>query len=230
MAKSYVIAGARVQDDFIESVLQKAKEDVEIIAVDAGLKYLYKTGVKPDIVIGDFDSADTHILEKYTDREDIEIIRYNPVKDASDLDLALSLCKERNRKEIYIFAALGARMDHTLSNLLLLCKWSAFGMRIFLLDKYNKIYVAKSNSRIYKENQYGKYISFFSIGAPVRSLYVRGVKYPLGGEDINTYMNPSFSISNEITEEFAEISFAEGILLVMESRDGQEELDCSTLL
>lgn len=220
MKRAYLVAGARMSESFLASVLKDRGRDEKIIAVDAGLEYLDRIGLCPDIVIGDFDTLGAEVLEKCSDKKGIEIFRYDPVKDASDLELAAELCRERGARELWALGALGGRMDHTLANLFLVCKWSAQELRLVLLDECNKIYVIEENTRIYRNAQYGKYVSFFPMGEPFPRLSLRGVKYPLEGFRPDPYKNPSFLISNEIREDFAEIELEGGRLLVIESRDG----------
>ena len=71
--------------------------------------------------------------------------------------------------------------------------------------------------RIRKEEQWGKYISFFSWGGEVRGVTLKGVHFPLTGGTISC--SETIAISNEIEEEEAEVTFAEGRLLMVESKD-----------
>ena len=57
-----------------------------IIAVDGGLKYIDKLGIKPNLLIGDFDSATWGLLKKYSN---IDTLEYPSKKDFTDLELAI---------------------------------------------------------------------------------------------------------------------------------------------
>lgn len=88
------------------------------IAADGGVRFFLKNRIKPDILIGDFDSAPRLSL-KYLDG--IEVIRYPARKDETDSQLAVKLALARGAKEIKICGALSvSEIDHTLSNIFLL--------------------------------------------------------------------------------------------------------------
>ena len=57
----------------------------------------------------------------------------------------------------------------------------------------------------------------FPFTPTVKGLTLRGFKYPLEKYELQCYH--SLGVSNEISEEKAEISFEEGILLMVESKD-----------
>ena len=59
-----------------------------LVAVDGGLRHLLRIGLLPYLLIGDMDSvapADLAICEE----KHIEIMRFPPQKDQTDLELAL---------------------------------------------------------------------------------------------------------------------------------------------
>ncbi len=80
--------------------------------VDKGLQFLYENEIKPDYIVGDFDSVPREIVEYYRTEENVPIREFNPVKDASDTEIALRLCLGLRRKEIYILGGTGNRIDH----------------------------------------------------------------------------------------------------------------------
>lgn len=218
MNKAYLVAAGELNLEFLKYELKNKKNEELLICVDAGLKYLDEICVLPDIILGDFDSIDKVILEKYL-KLDIQIEKYNPIKDYSDTELAIDLCKSKGYDDISIFAALGKRMDHSLSNIYLCCSYLEKGLKISLLDEYNKIYVANKSFSIKKNEQYGKYISFYPMNGAIEKLSLSGFRYNLDNISINKYQNPSLTLSNEIILDEAYISFDRGLLLVIESRD-----------
>lgn len=68
-----------------------------------------------------------------------------------------------------------------------------------------------------QQEQYGNYVSLFPFTPQVRGLTLTGFKYPLNCYTLECYH--SLGVSNEIVEEKAEISFDQGVLLVVESKD-----------
>ena len=111
-----------------------------IICADSGYRYCALLGIKPDILIGDFDSL--------TDYAGENVIRHKKEKDETDTHLAVKLAFEKGYKKIVIYGALGGREDHALANIYLLKKIldnGADGLidsgknKLFVIDKYVKI-------------------------------------------------------------------------------------------
>ncbi len=88
------------------------------VAADGGVRFFKKNNLKPDILIGDFDSAPKLSVEYL---KEIEVIRYPSRKDKTDSQLALELAMERGAKDIEICGAVSdSEIDHSLANIFLL--------------------------------------------------------------------------------------------------------------
>ena len=85
-----------------------------VICADSGLDNALKAGIKPNIVVGDFDSCTAQIPD------DAEIIRVSPIKDDTDTILAADIAIERGCSELRFFCATGGRFDHTYANVQML--------------------------------------------------------------------------------------------------------------
>ena len=117
-----IIGGGDLTPAFAEKIIRESgsRGSLCIAAADAGLEILDRIGVAPDILLGDFDTVKQDVLGIYTDRKDVEIIRHNPVKDASDMELTADVLLERGIRRVLVLGALGGRADHTMANLLLI--------------------------------------------------------------------------------------------------------------
>ena len=111
--KSLIITGGNINKEFLQDFLKENKFE-KIIAADKGLEILNKLNVKPDFIIGDFDSVNKEILEKYIN---VPITYLKPEKDFTDTHMALKLAIEKGTKEITIIGAVGTRLDHTIANI-----------------------------------------------------------------------------------------------------------------
>ena len=69
-----------------------------------------------------------------------------------------------------------------------------------------------------KEEQFGKYVSFFPFGGNVTDLTLEGFKYPLSNYCL-TAADSGLTVSNEIISEHARVTFSSGELLMIMSRD-----------
>ena len=171
----------------------------------------------PTHIVGDFDSAGETEYEDFQKNTDVPIKRLNPVKDYTDTDVALRLALELGAEEITILGGTGARIDHTAANVRILFLALQKGVRAYLLDEHNKMWLTDHAVSIKKEEQFGKYLSLFAMGGAVKDLTLQGVFYPLDHYLLEG-MDP-LCVSNEITEEACRINFSEGVLLVIESKD-----------
>ena len=224
-----IISGGRIDFDHARSSVQKVikergREKVCIIAADHGLDFLLRSRIKPDIVIGDFDSAGPEALvflekEEHSQKENgPQIIRMKPEKDISDTHAALIEAEKRGSRNILLLGATGTRLDHVTANLLLLLKAKEGGIRLTVADPKNLIFLADDGMKLPKESLGDRYISFFPMGEPVEGLTLSGFQYPLN--DFRLALGEaSLTISNRIVDDYAEVHFKSGNLVVMITTD-----------
>ena len=95
------------------------KESSNLIAADGSLNNLIENKIIPQYVIGDMDSVEKNLIEKYN-------IESTKIKDQSktDFEKILIWCLEKKIQKISIFGISGKDEDHHLSNLLTLNKFS----------------------------------------------------------------------------------------------------------
>lgn len=86
--QTVIVSGGMVEKDFALSIL-KSEETEFVIGVDRGLVFLYDNEIKPDYIVGDFDSVPRKLVEYYREELDVPVREFNPVKDASDTEIAL---------------------------------------------------------------------------------------------------------------------------------------------
>ena len=121
--------------------------------------------------------------------------------------------------EITILGATGGRLDHFLSIVQNLKTAWEKKIPAYIVDSRNLITIPVEPSfEIRKEEQFGKYVSFFPLEKEVASITLEGFAYPL---DHHCLPNTSggLCVSNEIVEETAHVSYEGGILLMVQSRD-----------
>ncbi len=214
--KVLIISGGSVELTFAAAFLEKYKYD-KLFAVDKGLETVIKLGAAPDLLLGDFDSANSVVLEEYIKNNHIEVVRHNPIKDATDTELAIDKAMELGAQEIYILGATGSRIDHMLGNIHCLYKALINGVKCVLWDNHNRIELINSPIQINKNNMYGKYVSFIPFNGVVCDLTLKGFKYNL--DKYRLEYGTSIGVSNEVTEQIASVKFSSGILIYFQTRD-----------
>lgn len=216
MSKTVIISGGALNEEFVGNVL-KANEGAYIIGVDKGLEYLYKHNVEPNYIVGDFDSIDNEIIDYYRNKTNIPIREYNPIKDATDTEIALRLAITLGSTEIIILGATGGRIDHLWANVQCLSIAAKANVLAYILDERNKIMVIDKPWKLKKEEAYGKYVSFFALDGEVFEFSIKGVKWPLAHHTLKPY--DSLTVSNQYRNDIVEIDFLSGTVAIMETRD-----------
>ena len=87
---------------------------------------------------------------------------------------------------------------------------------IFIIDGDNFVRMLKPGNHMIVSAGYD-YLGLLPFGGPVTGLSVKNVLYPLDDCDIDG--TASLTVSNEITEDPAMVSFSSGRLLVIQSND-----------
>lgn len=182
-----------------------SRENSFIIAADAGYKALKEVNIKPDLVVGDFDS-----LGQPPEGENI--VRHPVMKDDTDMMLAVKLGLERGYECFHIYGGMGGRTDHTIANIQTLAYIADRGASAFLFGEGEVMTVIKNGSIRFEPGSRGT-VSAFAIGGRAEGVCESGLLYSLD----NAVLTPMFplGVSNEFTGNAAEISVKNGMLLVV---------------
>lgn len=216
MKQVFVVSGGSITDTFVVHVIEQERPKL-LIAADSGMEFFYRNDIKPDVIVGDFDSVQPEALAYFRSQPEIEFQELDPVKDDTDTEFAIRLAIERGAEKITILGGTGSRLDHVLGNIELLGIGLEKGIPIEILDANNRIRMIDAGITLFKREQFGTYVSLIPYTSEVEGLSLRGFKYPLSRYSLKGFC--SLGVSNEITEEEAVITFDKGILLVIESRD-----------
>lgn len=185
MGENFVIVAGGILYD-ADKVLSKIPDYDEVIAVDLGYENARKLGLKPSVFIGDFDScANTEI--------ECEVIKFDPVKDVTDLRLAVDFAVKNNAKKLTFLCCTGGRLDHLLNNFSILNYAFSLGIECQMIDEFNVVEPIKSMK---KYKNISKYVSIVPICEKI-CLSVSNMKYPM--ENMTVNRENIVSISNECT-------------------------------
>lgn len=211
-----IISGGKLEEDFVLSVLNEDK-DCYVIGVDKGMEFLYRHKIMPSYIVGDFDSVDTEIADYYRNETGVPIREFNPVKDASDTEIAIRLAMTLGCDEMLILGATGGRIDHLWANVQCLAIPFKAGINAEILDSQNRIRLIGGETVLKKGETYGSYFSVFPLGQEIFNFSIKGARYPLHNHTMTAY--DSLCVSNQFEEDEVVISFHDGIVILMETRD-----------
>lgn len=218
MKRGLILTGGKLELDFARSYLAGHSFD-KIIAVDSGLAAAGKLDVIPDYIVGDFDSVDPRLIQKYREYPYIVWDAHQPEKDETDTELARSRALAIGCRELIFLGATGGRIDHLLGNIDTLYACLATGVKACLLDRQNKLYLLDAGKTFYRDELWGEFISFLPYTETVTGITLRGFRYPLNDRRIKKGEEAGLCISNELTGESGTLEFDEGILICTESHD-----------
>lgn len=217
-----IITGGACEDTLVERLIKEQQVDT-VIAVDGGLKLADRLQLMPDYIVGDFDTIEPEIIERYkvlTKRHESnapKVLSFRPEKDDTDTEIAVRLCIELKVKKVTIVGATGTRLDHTLANIHMLKNFLESGIEAAIYDCNNKIYLTDHNLVLRRDQLYGENFSMLPFTESVTGITLKGFKYPLKNKTIS--LGTSLCISNVVLEETASLEFDTGILIVFETLD-----------
>lgn len=190
-----------------DRLIEPAENDY-IIAADGGLTHLEKLGLKPNAIIGDFDSL-CYVPQG------AEV--YPVEKDDTDGMLAVKLGLKKGFREFLVYGSLdGPRLDHTVANYQLLQYLCDHGAKGVLVGLTFCATVVKNGEIRFPGGECGD-ISVFCMGKDAVGVTIEGLYYTLE----NGILTPGFplGVSNHFTKQNARIAVENGSLLVLWRRE-----------
>ncbi|PJF36350.1 MAG: thiamine diphosphokinase [Candidatus Thermofonsia Clade 1 bacterium] len=213
MLDALIFLNGDLQDgSAVRAALKRAETQPHfVIAADGGLRHVYALGLRPDLVIGDMDSVSPDQLAR-AKAEGADVRTFPTHKDETDLELAVLAAYDRGCQRLWLFAAIGDRLDQTLSNVQLLALPKLAAISTTLISGAQRCWLARPpHTEVH--GQIGDTLSLLPLTAAVHNIHTEGLYYPLHGEPL--HFGTSRGISNVLTAPQARISFTEGLLLVI---------------
>ena len=179
-------------------------ENSYILAADAGYSALIENGIKPDLLVGDYDSLVP--VPDFANK-----ITVPAEKNDTDMALAVRLGLEAGYKLFIINGGIGGRLDHTLSNIQLLKELNLNKSYGILLGKDICITAITNDTLEIKPGTNGV-ISVFTLGEKAEGVTLEGLKYPL--DNYTMVDNYPIGVSNEFTGKPARIFVQNGTVII----------------
>jgi thiamine pyrophosphokinase len=182
--------------------LEYLKNARRIVCCDGSAQNLILTGMQPDAIVGDLDSLNDELANRFADR-----IYLDESQETNDLTKAVSWCGDMGYKDIVIIGATGKREDHTLGNISLLAEY-AQGMNVIMVTDTGILWPFLKSSSI--SSFPGQQVSVFSID-PGTEVTSTGLRYPLNRTKITNWW---FATLNESLGDSFSLEFVRGRLIV----------------
>ncbi len=211
MQRIVIFANGELPD--IDKARSLVHNDDYIICADGGTRHALPLDVKPNLIIGDLDSAEAETLQSF-EADGVRIDSYPQDKNETDLELAINRAIEMSPKQIIILAALGGRLDQTLANITLLSDLRLSTFDIRLDDGVEEIFLCRDQAEVHGRS--GDIVSLIPWQGAVSEVETQHLKWALHKETL--YPDKTRGISNEMTGETASVSIESGLLLIAHRR------------
>jgi thiamine pyrophosphokinase len=210
-----VLAGG----DAVEpSLRSKLAGDAVVIAADSGLHQAELLGLHVDYVVGDLDSADVDAVERA--RAAGAIVERHPAeKDATDLELAFDVARDRGVQAITVVGGAGGRLDHFLANVSVLASGRFADL---LIDAYvgaaYLVVVQGGRPPHLVTGPSGSLVTLLPVGGDACGITTTGLQYPLHGATLRP--GTSRGVSNVLVGNAARVGLEHGTLLMVQPDGG----------
>lgn len=220
----YIIGAGDFQaacgEENVQYSLNNRTEDDLLIAADGGLCHLRQLCMRPDVIVGDFDSLGECPEDSAADC----VLRLPVEKDNTDIGAAILIGRERGFRQFEIYGALGGeRIDHSIGNLSLATGLKKSGCQVHLYGRDVVCYFISGGECCELSGEAGvKYIvSVFSVTPKAAGVTLRGLKYPLTDAVLDACV--PLGISNEFmlssdNMEKPVIKVSDGILVIFQQK------------
>lgn len=206
MKRAYLFLNGELRgsQNFYQNLLQEKQGD--IFCVDGGSRHLQSLGITPKELWGDLDST-SPILRVEWEKQGCQVFQFPIEKDFTDFELLLQSLEQRSYEEWIVIGGLGGDTDHLLSNLYLCIQYP----KIQFLSEEESIFLSPSHYLF--QNLQGHKVSFIPFSNSILSLSLKGFQYNLSSYHLQ--QGETLCHGNTILEEKAEITFENGLLLVV---------------
>lgn len=173
-----------------------------LICADKGYKYAQKLNLKPNYIIGDFDSLG------YVPKN-AEV--YPVKKDASDTQIAIDKAIDLGASEIHLYYSLGGKIDHLLFNINLIKYAKDKGAKLKIISKDCEIFLVDKSVEF--STVKGNNVSLVPFSNQAHIIDSSGLYYPL--KNVIVKKGETLTLSNVAVKKEVKIEVESGELIVV---------------
>lgn len=191
------------------NIIEMLSDDDFIICADRGYEFAKANNIRPDLIVGDFDSTNK------PQGLSAEIITLPTKKDETDLHFAAVYGVQKGYKNFLISGVTGGRLDHTFASFSTLKFLSQDGRTCRLFDANTKAYYTEKSIEL-KKPEYPCYLSVF----PARDtaiVSVKGAEY--SADEIKLSSEFPLGVSNHFLEDTVLINVKNGACFILIVKD-----------
>ncbi len=167
-------------------LLDKLKSAEYIICCDGAVNNLATSGIKPYAVIGDLDSININIKDRYKD-----VLHHISEQDTNDLTKVVNWSINKGFKKLIILGATGKREDHSIGNIFLLLRYIQ-KVEVQMISDYG-IFTPITTDTTFTSYT-GQQVSIFSPDYSTK-ISTQNLRYPINNENLPELWNGTLNES-----------------------------------
>ena len=176
-----------------------------VFCADGGYANAVSAGLRPDFLIGDWDSGERPAL-------DVPCVTLPAEKDVTDLQAAMDQALSMGITELLLCGCTGGRLDHTLGNVFILYYLDQQGKRGRILDDFSEMELVSAQPVSIPDRC--SFFSLLNLSGRAKGVTIEHAKYCL--RDAEIPCEYQYGVSNEVLPgETATVSVREGKLLLI---------------
>ena len=193
-----------------ENYFLQLAENRKIFCIDRGIKLCHGLNILPEILLGDFDSAEK-IFVDWAAENKVKIIRHPIEKDFTDTQLALDYLGENFKNfSVILTGAFGGRSDHLFSTIF---SCANFKSKIFLADENEIIfYLHGGESTIVNFSKKPVAVSILPVTKICEGVNTENLHWELN--DAKIFQDIPNAVSNRVESSEIKISAEVGTLAI----------------
>jgi thiamine pyrophosphokinase len=206
---AFVIAGGDAPTATELAVVDRSPDLV--VAADSGVGHALDLGLVPDVVVGDFDSAEPEHVERAV-AAGARVDRHPVDKDMTDLELALHTARQLGAASVTVLGAGGGRLDHLLANLLLVTHDEFASLAIDAIAGDAIVTVVRGTRTL--RGAPGGIVTLLPIGGPATGVSTSGLRWHLTDDEL--VPASTRGVSNEIVASPATVTVTAGVVIAVQ--------------
>lgn len=178
-----------------------------VVAANGGYDTALALGYRVDVLVGDFDSITANAFPDHLIQE-----RHPEDKDATDLELALTLVLREDPSRVVVVGASGGRLDHELAVAGLLCSDRLASIdEIDWISDRGSAHVVRRRRAIHGD--VGALITLTPMHGDATGVTTKGLEWELNNDTL--VAGSTRGVSNVLVSPVADIKVETGCLLVI---------------
>jgi thiamine pyrophosphokinase len=206
----FIVSGGELGDPTLLKEQAAFQKPLAVICADGGARYLEDADMIPTLIVGDMDSLDATGQDRYHGLG-VKFSRHPKDKNETDTELALQEAFALEPSEVWIWGALGHRIDHSLANIALMAQGIGRGIKVKLMDEWCEVFLITGHTVL--EGEIGQTVSLLPFGGKATGITLAGFEYPL--TDAVMKIEAPYGISNRLKEKKGTIHVETGYLLAV---------------